>query len=230
MSVLTPLFNMDDNMRLGTPDFFSLDVEQNGDFTGAYQSKMGDYGTYEPAFQPEQAENNQLDYFSVAQNQFNSYAAFQTKHPPQSQNEDLEILSLTESFFGPSAATAKMPQYDSTTILEGSSASNWDLMAKSNSSTFGQKQLSDTVSARYGQITPVAEDSKAQAQKDSSAKSKQDDSVTPSQLPKAKKPRKSKRKPLSKEQEEAKRKKFLERNRVAADKCRQNRKKWIDDL
>lgn len=24
--------------------------------------------------------------------------------------------------------------------------------------------------------------------------------------------------------------KFLERNRVAADKCRQNRKKWIDDL
>jgi bZIP transcription factor len=47
---------------------------------------------------------------------------------------------------------------------------------------------------------------------------------------KVKRPRKSKKKPLTKEQEEAKRKKFLERNRVAADKCRQNRKKWIDDL
>jgi len=46
----------------------------------------------------------------------------------------------------------------------------------------------------------------------------------------AKKPRKSKKKLVTKEQEEAKRKKFLERNRVAADKCRQNRKKWIDDL
>jgi hypothetical protein len=46
----------------------------------------------------------------------------------------------------------------------------------------------------------------------------------------AKKARKSKKKPITKEQEEAKRKKFLERNRVAADKCRQNRKKWVDDL
>lgn len=46
----------------------------------------------------------------------------------------------------------------------------------------------------------------------------------------AKKARKSKKKPITREQEEAKRKRFLERNRVAADKCRQNRKKWIDDL
>lgn len=48
--------------------------------------------------------------------------------------------------------------------------------------------------------------------------------------PRARRPRKSKKKALTKEQEDAKRKKFLERNRVAADKCRQNRKKWIDDL
>jgi hypothetical protein len=91
-------------------------------------------------------------------------------------------------------------------------------------------------SLRYGQITPVdspPDDSLPPAQKiarQSSAKSKGDDAVQPNEPPKVKKPRKSKKKPMTKEQEESKRKKFLERNRVAADKCRQNRKKWIDDL
>lgn len=68
--------------------------------------------------------------------------------------------------------------------------------------------------------------------KRSSVASKVEESPTSFQTaPKpAKKARKSKKKPITKEQEEAKRKRFLERNRVAADKCRQNRKKWIDDL
>jgi len=89
---------------------------------------------------------------------------------------------------------------------------------------------------RFGQITPIdspPEDSLPAVRKtgrQSTSKSKGDDESTANDAPKVKKPRKSKKKPMSKEQEEAKRKKFLERNRVAADKCRQNRKKWIDDL
>ncbi|ORY71953.1 uncharacterized protein BCR38DRAFT_319883, partial [Pseudomassariella vexata] len=39
-----------------------------------------------------------------------------------------------------------------------------------------------------------------------------------------------KRKELSAEEGEAKRNKFLERNRVAATKCRQKKKEWMSDL
>jgi len=91
-------------------------------------------------------------------------------------------------------------------------------------------------SLRYGQITPVdspSDGSLPLAQKvarQSSAKSKGGDAVQSNELSRVKRPRKSKKKPMTKEQEESKRMKFLERNRVAADKCRQNRKKWIDDL
>jgi hypothetical protein len=87
----------------------------------------------------------------------------------------------------------------------------------------------------YGQITPAnstPEESKATPAKERrlSTKDNQLSLDECNDAPKVKKPRKSKRKPLTKDQEEAKRKKFLERNRIAADKCRQNRKKWIDDL
>lgn len=49
--------------------------------------------------------------------------------------------------------------------------------------------------------------------------------------PRKRRPRKPKPRPhLSMEQEEVKRNKFLERNRVAATKCRQKRKEWQSDL
>ncbi|KAF7516067.1 hypothetical protein G7054_g14313 [Neopestalotiopsis clavispora] len=50
-------------------------------------------------------------------------------------------------------------------------------------------------------------------------------------LPRRRRPRKPRPKPeLSAEQEAAKREKFLERNRVAAGKCREKRKSWMTDL
>jgi hypothetical protein len=49
--------------------------------------------------------------------------------------------------------------------------------------------------------------------------------------PRRRRPRKPRPKPeLSQEEEEAKREKFLERNRVAAGKCREKRKTWVTDL
>lgn len=49
--------------------------------------------------------------------------------------------------------------------------------------------------------------------------------------PRRRRPRKPRPKPqLSQEEEEAKREKFLERNRVAAGKCRVKRKTWMTDL
>ncbi|ETS79911.1 hypothetical protein PFICI_07440 [Pestalotiopsis fici W106-1] len=50
-------------------------------------------------------------------------------------------------------------------------------------------------------------------------------------LPRRRRPRKPRPKPeLSVEEETAKREKFLERNRVAAGKCREKRKTWMTDL
>lgn len=50
-------------------------------------------------------------------------------------------------------------------------------------------------------------------------------------LPRRRRPRKPRAKPqLSEEEEAAKREKFLERNRVAAGKCREKRKSWMTEL
>lgn len=91
-------------------------------------------------------------------------------------------------------------------------------------------------SMRFGQITPI--DSpvdgflppEQQTVVQPTSKSKSDHTAAANDAPKVRRPRKSRKKSMTKEQEEAKRQKFLERNRVAADKCRQNKKKWIDDL
>jgi hypothetical protein len=256
MSVLTPLLNMDENMGLGTPNFFSSAWDpENSDFsfTEGYQSNMGSYTNYAPQFQQGQAEINQLDYFSNPEDQLIDQSGFQPKYPVQTQNDDLDLILASESSQSPpftkhSVTNAQMQgiaTYDNPVVfgvteLEGLPASNWSPMAKPTSPARMKMELANDTgqrtSIRYGQITPVdspPEDSRATAKserKTSTVKSKQDDSGALSEASKLKKPRKSKKKSLTKDQEEAKRKKFLERNRVAADKCRQNRKKWIDDL
>jgi bZIP transcription factor len=248
---------MDDTMGMGTPTFFSSawSPEQSDfPFTGEYQSNIENYTNYAPQFQQGQAENNQLDYFSTPQDQFNSQLVFQPKYPALLLNDDLDMIlpsseSLQpQSFSKPSTLNAQMQDittYDNPTVfgvteLEDFPLSKWSPMEESTSpARLKMEKTSDSgrrTSVRYGQITPVdspPEDSQPATQnqrKASTTKSKQDDPVISSEPPKLKKPRRSKKKALTKEQEEAKRKKFLERNRVAADKCRQNRKKWIDDL
>lgn len=256
MSVLTPLLNMDENMGLETPNFFSSawDLEQSDfSFIGGYQSNMGNYTNYAPQIQQEQVENNQFDYFSNQEDQLIDQSRFQPKYPVQTLNGDLDLILASASSQPPSFTKRSVSNghmqvisaYDNLTVigvteLEEPPASNWSPVAKSTSpSTVRVETVNDTgqrTSIRYGQITPVdspPKDSQAAAKTERKAptiKSRQDDSGALSEPPKLKKPRKSKKKPLTKEQGEAKRKKFLERNRVAADKCRQNRKKWIDDL
>jgi hypothetical protein len=52
----------------------------------------------------------------------------------------------------------------------------------------------------------------------------------PSRPSKAKKTRRSRKKERTQNQKEAKRNRHLVRNRIAADKCRQKKTRWIDDL
>lgn len=258
MSVLTPLLDMDENMGVGTPNFFSSawDPEQS-DFSfvgGGYQSNIGSYINYVPQLQQGQAENTQFDFFPNQAGQLIDQSSFQPKYPVQTQNDDLDLILTSGSSQPPSltkhsASNTQMqgistygnPTVFGVTELEEFPTNDWSLMAKPTSFATMKTELeNDTsrkTSIRYGQITPVdspPKDSQAavsnRERNASIAKSRQADSGASSEHLKLKKPRKSKKKPLTKEQEESKRKKFLERNRVAADKCRQNRKKWIDDL
>jgi hypothetical protein len=253
---------MDDNMGLGTPNFFNSawDPEQSDySFTQGYQSNMGSYSNYAPPFQQGQAENNPLDYFSTQQEHFASQQqAFSNTFQSAGlqPNDDLDkILASSDSpatragsVLNPLRQSTQMQgiaPYGTPSVFGASDAGNiptsaWKSTLRRSASPARLKtdmaNPNMRTSMRYGQITPVdspPEDSLSTTQKDSktpSLKHKLDETTLPEAPPKVKKPRKSKKKPLTKEQEEAKRKKFLERNRVAADKCRQNRKKWIDDL
>jgi hypothetical protein len=254
MTTAMPLLNLDDSMGLGTPNFFNSawSPEQNDfSFTEAF---AGNHSGYTPQLLQGQAENNQLDYFSVqGDNQVSSSSIFQHRQLSglSQSNADLDrILDNPSSvpMFGPSSHDTQMqgvssysnPLYNSAG-LGLPSTNDWNVDIKATASpakimTQMENDISRRTSLRYGQITPVdspLDDSLPPTQKaarKSSSKSKADDSAQSNNTPKVKKPRKSKKKPMTKEQEESKRKKFLERNRVAADKCRQNRKKWIDDL
>jgi len=258
-----PLLSMDDNMGLGTPNFFSSawNPEQNDfSFTEAF---TGNHSGYTPQLLQGQAENNQLDYFSgQGDDQFGSQSIYQSRQPSglSQSNDDLDhILENPSSAFldknvdaanslpafNPSSQAVQMqglasyhnPLYSS---LGVPSLNYWNSDIKPTASpakimTQMGNDTSRRTSLRYGQITPVdspPDDSLPPAQKAArqSTKNKGDDLAQSNETPKVKKPRKSKKKAMTKEQEESKRKKFLERNRVAADKCRQNRKKWIDDL
>jgi hypothetical protein len=269
MTSAPPLLNIDDNMCLGTPNFFSSawNPEQNEfSFTEAYQSGAGNHSGFTPLFLQGQGENGQLDYFSVRpEDQFGSQSIYQPRHQQglSEHHDDLDrILGSTgppsldknlgathpESILNPLSQGPQvhgLTSYDSSlfssTGLGVPSLNDWDSDVKPTASParITTKMANDTgrrTSLRYGQITPIdspLDDALSPLQKTtrhSSSKKKGDDSMTSNEAPKVKKPRKSKKKPMTMEQEEAKRKKFLERNRVAADKCRQNRKKWIDDL
>jgi hypothetical protein len=263
MTSAMPLLSMDDNMGLGTPNFFSSawNPEQNDfSFTEAF---AGNHSGYIPQLLQGQAENNQLDYFSgQGDDQFGSQSIYQSRQPSglSQSNEDLDrILENPSSAFldknvgaansvpafDPSSQAVQMqglasyhnPLYSS---LGVPSLNGWNSDIKPTASpakimTQMGNDTSRRTSLRYGQITPVdspPDDSLPPAQKAARqpTKNKGDDSAQSNETPKVKKPRKSKKKAMTKEQEESKRRKFLERNRVAADKCRQNRKKWIDDL
>jgi hypothetical protein len=68
MAVLTPLFTLDENTGLGTPNFFNRawDPEQSDyTFNEGRQSNMETFCSYELPHQQGQAEQDQLDYFSV---------------------------------------------------------------------------------------------------------------------------------------------------------------------
>lgn len=266
MATATPLLSMDDNMGLGTPDFFSSawNPEQNDfSFTEAF---AGNHSCYAPQLLQGQAEINQLDYFSgQGDDQFCSQSVYEPRQPSglSHSNDDLDrILGNPGSAFSDKniGAANSVPMFDPSsqaTQLEDlasyhnplytfpgpgvPSLNDWTADIKPTGSPARIMTQMDNdngrrTSLRYGQITPVdspPDDSLPPAQKaarQSSAKNRGDDSAQSREIPKIKKPRKSKKKPMTKEQEESKRKKFLERNRIAADKCRQNRKKWIDDL
>lgn len=244
-------------MGLGTPNFFSSawNPEQNDfSFTEAYQSGNGNHTGYTPQLFQGQAENNQLDYFSgTSGDQFSSQSIYQSRQQQRfSQSpDDLDrILGAGNSAFLDKNVDTAHPEaifnsygnsYFSSSGLGVPSLNDWNPDTKQNAAPAKiMTQLANVTgrrtSMRFGQITPVDSPPDKflppaqKTSKQSTSKSKGDDANTANNAPKAKKPRKSKKKPMSKEQEEAKRKKFLERNRVAADKCRQNRKKWIDDL
>jgi hypothetical protein len=247
---MTPLLIMDDTMGLGTPNFFSAawESEQNYGFGNGQQSTLAGFAIYPPQFHQGQAENNQLDYFTLSQDQFAS-----TTFNPQyrlnntSLNADLDKIFAPTAALEPQAFALPVPARSridglaafNDTIDMGAQASKWTSLSKLDSTKGSQQDTSSELrrgtEVRHGQITPAnstPEESKATPAKERrpSTKGNRPSLDEFNDGLKVKKPRKSKRKPLTKEQEEAKRKKFLERNRIAADKCRQNRKKWIDDL
>lgn len=265
MAATMPLLNMDDNMNLGTPNFFSSawNPEQNDfSFTEAF---AGNHSGYTPQLLQGRAESNQLDYFfHQGDNQSGSQSVFHSKQPPtlSQSNADLDrILENPSSAFheknvavnsglklDPSSQAGQVQGFNtyhnplySSAVLGFPSLNYWDADIKPTASpakimTQMESDTAGGTSLRYGQITPIdspTDDALPPAQKcsrQSSSKPKGDSSSQSNETPKVKKPRKSKKKQMTKEQEESKRTKFLERNRVAADKCRQNRKKWIDDL
>lgn len=237
-------------MGLGTPNFFSAawEAEQNYGFGNGQQSTLAGFASYPAQFQQGQAENNQLDYFAGSQDQLAS-TTFNPKYQLNntSLNEDLDqILAPTaaiapQAFALPVATRAPMDGLAAfnDTIDLGAQASNWTNLSKLDSTKGPEQDASNEMNrgtqVRYGQITPAnstPEESKATPAKERRPSTKDNPLGLDEfdDVPKVKKPRKSKKKPLTRDQEEAKRKKFLERNRIAADKCRQNRKKWIDDL
>jgi hypothetical protein len=277
---------MDDNMGLGTPNFFSSawNPEQSDfSFTESYPTDGGSYAGYAQNFQL-QTEQDQIDYFSGHPgNQFRtqSYGAgfgsdFLDSNDDLNQildnslggkgildmgiSQDATQLAAAEQSLNPLEISNQVDQAHNPLGLEALSIDPWGLDRKSSSAatrlgTEIVKTNERKTSILHGQITPG--DSPLEEQlprKDSlktapstgyspkhsltsrkrktqpTAPNKREPENSANAVPKVKRPRKSKKKPLTKEQEEAKRKKFLERNRVAADKCRQNRKKWIDDL
>ena len=188
MTTATPLLNMDDNIGLGAPDFFSSawNPEQNEfSFTEAYQSSSGNRTGFTPLLPQAQAENGQLDYFSVRpEGQFSDQSIYQPKHQPglsQSQDDLDNILETTGPAFLDKNTGARhsgsilnplsqgiqmhgLTFYDNSifgsTGLGVPSLNDWDPDVKPTASParIMTQMANDTgrrTSLRYGQITPI---------------------------------------------------------------------------
>jgi hypothetical protein len=176
---------MDDNMGLGTPNFFSSawNPEQNDfSFTGVF---AGNHSGYTPQLLQGQAENNQLDYFSgQGDNQFGSHSMYQPRQPSglSHSHDDLDHIlgnpgsafldknvSATNSvsMFGTSSQATQMqglaschdPLYNSAG-LGVPSLNDWTVDMKQTASparimTQIDNDTGRRTSLRYGQITPV---------------------------------------------------------------------------
>jgi hypothetical protein len=210
---------------------------------------------YTPRFHQGQAENNQLDYFSCKP----AYQARHLFQLRDDSDQIVETLSPSlfdkgaataepEPVFGVFTQTAPMqgiatcacPSVFSITGLgiprldEQSPNTNIESTPLRLVTEF-VKNTGRRTSLHNGQVTPAdspLDDSlpvEEGGAKIPPPKSERDDSRTITNGgPKVKKLRKRREKE-DKEQEEVKRKKFLKINRIASDKCRQNKRKWIAD-
>jgi hypothetical protein len=185
MTTATPLLGMDDNMGLGTPNFFSSawNPEQNDfSFTEAF---AGNLSGYTPQLLQGQAEDNQLDYFSgQGDDQFGSQSIYQPRQPSglSQPHADLDRIlgnpapafldknigaANSISIFNPSNHATQMedlssyqnPSYNSTG-LGVPSFNGWaaDIKPTASPARIMNQMDNDTgrrTSLRYGQITPV---------------------------------------------------------------------------
>jgi hypothetical protein len=210
---------------------------------------------YTPRFHQGQAENNQLDYFSCQP----VYQARHFSDLSQLRDDSDQIVeNPTPSLFDKGAATAPVfGVFTQTAPMQGiatcASPSVFSItglgiprLDKQSPNTNIEstplrlvtefvKNTGRRTSLHNGQVTPAdspLDDSLSVEEggaKIPPPKSERDDSRTITNGgPKVKKLRK--REKENQGQEEVKRKKFLERNRTAADKCRQSKKKWVADL
>jgi hypothetical protein len=206
-----------------------------------------------------QVENNQLDYFSYqpAYQARHLSGLFQLRN---CSDQTVEALNLSLFDEGATTAEPKpapevfnqiAPMQDTVTCASPSAFGITGLeihqlderSPKTNTESTPLRLVIEFVkntgrrtSLHNGQVTPAASPLgesllvEEEGAKVPTPKSERDDCCTiADKAPKVKKLRK-RSKMENNEQEEVKRKKFLERNRIAANKCRQTRKKWIDDL
>jgi len=227
----------------GYPQNFPAGHAENNQLNAPldYFSGRPDQSAYQSSFLPDQTNDDigliltpglsflNMDVDPIPENQF---ATTQASYPATTQAMSAPGMRpyAASLVFGPDGLAALQ--------------STWPTDAKPQ---LPENNTERKTAVLHGQITPgdsPQDDAKTEQKESRSTRGKR--SSTSTIAPKssdqsagmeeeiapkpAKKPRKSKKKPITKEQEEAKRKRFLERNRVAADKCRQNRKKWIEDL
>lgn len=256
MNALTLLFNMDDT----TLNFFLSAWNQDQKDFSLIQSYQSDYPSDTPQFRQGQAENNQLDYFSTwsdyqARNQLGIIQSngdldliLEASDPSQFDKgiarAELEPMSdvLTQNTQMQSTTSCDSPTIFHFSGLGDPLLNGQSPKAKLDSSatrpmTEFVKDAGRRTSIHYSQIAPtdsLQEDPLPLARRDvktpTSTRERDHSRTIINQGPKVKKSRKRKLKETTEEKEEGKRKRFLERNRVAAHKCRKNKKKSTDDL
>ncbi len=204
-------------------------------------------------FHQGQFENNQLDYFSYQ-------PAYQARHLSdlfQLRNGSDQTVGALNLSLDEGATTAALevlnqiaPMQDTVTCASPSAFGITGLeirlderSPKTNTESTPLRLVIEFVkntgrrtSLHNGKVTPAASPLgesllvEEEGARVPTPKSERDDCCTiANKAPQVKKLQKRSKKPNN-EKEKVKRKKFLERNRIAANKCRQTKKKWIDDL